>query len=164
MILIHSQRPARVQISPFLYARLHTRLLRGRVISDGDTPNSRHVAVVNQTFAHKFFPNRDPIGQHFGLGDASHSGDYEIVGVVEDAKYQNARVPAYPTAFMSLLQTPAEGVVRYKSLLPKGFIRLRIEPERVAKEFGREEFSAKGWWPPGSASGFAPKQSEGLES
>jgi predicted permease len=95
------------RVSSHYFETIGTRLLRGRVIDDDDTPSSRHVAVVNQTFAHKFFPNEDPIGQHFGLDDASHSGDYEIVGVVEDAKYQNARVPAYPTAFMALLQTPA---------------------------------------------------------
>lgn len=97
------------RVSPHYFDTIGTRLLRGRVIDDGDTPASIRVAVINQTFAHKFFPNQDPIGQHFGLGGASHSADYEIVGVVEDAKYQNARVPAYPTAFFSLLQTPAQG-------------------------------------------------------
>jgi ABC-type antimicrobial peptide transport system permease subunit len=35
----------------------------------------------------------------------SHSGDYEIVGIVEDAKYQDTRGPAYPTYFLPLLQT-----------------------------------------------------------
>jgi hypothetical protein len=91
-------------------------LLRGRAIGNDDTPSSRHVAVINQTFARKFFPNEDPIGQHFGLGGASHSGDYEIVGVVEDAKYQKARVPAYPTAFMPLLQTPPGDAGRDSSI------------------------------------------------
>ena len=95
------------RVGPHYFETIGTRLIRGRVIGDEDNPSSRHVAVINQTFAHKFLPNEDPIGQHFGLDDASHSGDYEIVGVVEDAKYQNARVPSYPTAFMPLLQTPA---------------------------------------------------------
>ena len=52
------------------------------------------------------FPNENPIGQHFGRGDESHSGDYEIVGIVEDAKYQDTRGPAYATFFLPLLQTP----------------------------------------------------------
>jgi ABC-type antimicrobial peptide transport system permease subunit len=38
------------------------------------------------------------------MGDAAHSGDFEIVGVVEDAKYQDARRPAYPTFFVPFLQ------------------------------------------------------------
>jgi hypothetical protein len=58
------------------------------------------VAVINRTLARKFFPKEDAIGQHLGLGDASHSGDYEIVGIVEDAKYVDARGPAFPTVFL----------------------------------------------------------------
>jgi ABC-type antimicrobial peptide transport system permease subunit len=44
------------------------------------------------------------MGKHFGMGDPSHRGDFEIVGVVEDTKYQDARAPAYPTFFMPFLQ------------------------------------------------------------
>ena len=40
------------------------------------------------------------------MGDTSHSSDYEIVGIVEDAKYQDTRGPAYATFFLPLLQTP----------------------------------------------------------
>jgi predicted permease len=86
--------------------------LRGRAIDERDTPAARHVAVINETFAHRFFPNEDPIGQHFGMEDASHSRDYEIVGVVEDAKYQDTRGPAYATLFLPLLQSPPGEPVR----------------------------------------------------
>jgi predicted permease len=92
------------RIGPHYFETLGTHLLRGRTIGLEDTPTSRQVAVVNQAFAHKFFPNQDPIGKHFGMGDPSHSGDFEIVGVVEDTKYQDARRPAYPTFFMPFLQ------------------------------------------------------------
>jgi ABC-type antimicrobial peptide transport system permease subunit len=46
------------------------------------------------------------------MGDASHSGDYEIVGIVEDAKYQDTRGPAYATFFLPLLQTVPADVLR----------------------------------------------------
>jgi len=42
----------------------------------------------------------------------SHSRDYEIVGIVEDAKYQDTRSPAYATFFLPLLQTPPGESVR----------------------------------------------------
>jgi predicted permease len=92
------------RIGPHYFETIGTRLLRGRTIGVEDTPTSRQVAVVNETFARKFFPNTNPLGRHFGIGDPSHSGDFEIVGVVEDAKYQDARGPAYPTFFMPFLQ------------------------------------------------------------
>ena len=92
------------RIGPHYFETLGTRMLRGRTIGVEDTPSSRQVAVVNQAFVRKFFPKQDPIGKHFGMGDPSHSGDFEIVGVVEDTKYQDARGPAYPTFFMPFLQ------------------------------------------------------------
>jgi predicted permease len=92
------------RIGPHYFETLGTRLLQGRTIGAEDTPSSRQVAVVNQAFAHKFFPKQDPIGKHFGMGDLSHAGDFEIVGVVEDTKYQDARRPAYATFFMPFLQ------------------------------------------------------------
>ncbi|MEJ2009498.1 MAG: ABC transporter permease [Acidobacteriota bacterium] len=95
-------------VGPDYFKTIGTRLVRGRTIGDQDTPTSLKVAVINQTFAKKFFPKQDPIGQHFGLGDASHAGDMEIVGIVQDAKYQDARGPAYPTFFMPFFQIPKD--------------------------------------------------------
>ncbi len=95
-----------VRISPHYFETIGTRLQRGRAIGDQDTPTSRFVAVVNRAFANKFFPHKDAIGEHFGVEDASHSGDYEIVGIVEDTKYVRATEPAWPTFFLPLLQIP----------------------------------------------------------
>jgi len=44
------------------------------------------------------------MGKHFGFGDAHNAGDFEIVRITEDAKYQDAREPAYPTFFPPFLQ------------------------------------------------------------
>jgi predicted permease len=61
-------------------------ILRGRDISPADTADSRHVAVVNEAFARKFFPHEDPIGKHFGRAGVSPRL-YEIVGIAKDARY-----------------------------------------------------------------------------
>ena len=55
-----------LRVSPNYFETIGTRLLRGRTIAEQDTPTSTHVAVVNETFAKKFFPGEDPIGKHFG--------------------------------------------------------------------------------------------------
>lgn len=93
-----------VRVSSDYFQTIGTPLVRGRFIDASDTPTSHHVAVINETFARKFFPNADPIGKHFGAGDASHVGDCEIVGIVGDAKYADARDSAWPTYFRPLLQ------------------------------------------------------------
>jgi predicted permease len=61
-------------------------IVRGREISEQDTATSRHVAVINETFARKFFKTEDPIGKHFGR-DGLGSRQYEIVGIAKDARY-----------------------------------------------------------------------------
>jgi predicted permease len=92
-------------VSAHYFETIGTRLVSGRFIDESDTPASRHVAVVNETFARKYFPKGDALGQHFGVGDASHANDFEIVGVVGDAKYNDVRHEPYAMAFFSLLQT-----------------------------------------------------------
>jgi predicted permease len=104
--------PSWNRVGPRYFETIGTRLTRGRAIDERDVPGVRNVAVINETFARGFFPNEDPIGQHFGMGDVSHTGDYEIVGIVEDAKYQDTRGPAYATFFLPLLQTAPGQPVR----------------------------------------------------
>ena len=99
--------PSWLRVGPHYFETIGTRLLQGRAIDERDTPAATHVAVINDTFARRFFPNENPIGRHFGMGDVHHSDDYEIVGIVEDAKYQDTRGPAYATFFLPLLQVPS---------------------------------------------------------
>ena len=56
--------------------------------------------MINQAFVKKFFkPGEDPIGQHLGRNEAKNAGDFEIVGVVEDTRYQSARDQPSPMYF-----------------------------------------------------------------
>ena len=108
----HWTAPSWNRVGPHYFETIGTRLLQGRTIDERDAPTAPRVAVINETFAHRFFPNENPVGQRFGMGDASHSGDYEIVGIVEDAKYQDTRGAAYATYFLPLLQVPSGDQLR----------------------------------------------------
>ncbi len=92
------------KISSRYFETIGTRLLQGRSINDHDQLSSRPVAVVNRTLADRYFKHRNPIGRRFGIGGPEHAADYEIVGIVEDAKYFSTYEPAYPTFFLPLLQ------------------------------------------------------------
>jgi predicted permease len=92
------------RVSPRFFETVGQQIVRGRGITDQDTATSRMVAVVNQAFVKKFFPNQDPIGQHFGTFDQKYAASYEIVGVVADAKYNNPRDPVRPFFFRPITQ------------------------------------------------------------
>jgi len=99
----HGDYASWLRIGPNYFPTIGTRLLRGRAIGEMDTPTSTRVAVVSERFAKKFFKDQDPIGKHFGA-DSKHTADFEIVGVVEDAKYQDTHGQAYSTYFLPYLQ------------------------------------------------------------
>lgn len=82
-----------------------TPILRGRGITEQDTANSRHVAVISETFARKFFKNENPLGKHFGQDTIASERDYEIVGVAKDARYlHNFSEPIRPFFFLPASQ------------------------------------------------------------
>jgi predicted permease len=92
-------------VGPRYFETVGTRLLRGRPIEERDTPDSRRVAVINDALARRFFPNEDALGKHLGFNSIRHGGDYEIVGIVENTKYRDPKIPAEPMVFLPLLQT-----------------------------------------------------------
>ena len=79
-------------------------IVRGRGFTDQDTANSPQVVLVNQTFVKRFFPNQDPIGQHFGIDFPQFSGSFEIVGVFADFKLNNPRDDIRPVFLRPLTQ------------------------------------------------------------
>ncbi len=95
------------RVSPGYFRTLGTKVLLGRTFDQRDGPNSQPVAVVTEEFVRRFLPNQNPIGRRFGIGDERDAGDREIVGVVENAKYDSPREDPTPMAFLPLLQGKA---------------------------------------------------------
>jgi predicted permease len=94
-----------LRVGPEYFDIVGHRVLRGRGITIHDTATSTPVVVVNETFVKKFFPKgENPIGAHFGVSGMESSGDWEIVGVVSDIKYNNLRHPVRAMYFRPLLQ------------------------------------------------------------
>jgi predicted permease len=92
------------RVSPHFFETIGQPVVRGRGFTEQDTATSRMVAVVNQAFVKKFFPNEDPIGRHFGVFDQKYASDFEIVGIVADAKYNNPDEPVRPMYFRPMTQ------------------------------------------------------------
>jgi predicted permease len=93
-----------LRVSAGYFETIGTRIVKGRAFTERDDASSRNVAVVNQTFASKFFPNEDPIGKRFGDLDPRYAGNFEIVGVTEDTQYRGATRTIPPTFFLPAAQ------------------------------------------------------------
>jgi predicted permease len=96
-------------ITPGYFEVLGIAVLRGRGFTHEDHDTARKVAVVNQTFARKFFGDADPIGKRVGLCTSrpcrtSPEGMMEIVGLTEDAKYVDLREERRPMLYVPFTQ------------------------------------------------------------
>src|SRR3989440_379892 len=61
---------------------------RGRDFTDQEEKVENRVAIVNETFAKKFFPGQDPVGKRFNFSGAENPF-WEIIGVCGDGKYNS---------------------------------------------------------------------------
>ncbi len=96
-----------ILVGPDYGRTLGVPLILGREIDIRDTPASQKIAVVNQSFAQSFFPGENPVGRRFFFGDENdpeRGEELEIVGVVGDVRYDNAKDKPGRTAYRPILQ------------------------------------------------------------
>ena len=75
--------------------------LRGRDFRDDENKKESRVAIVNETFAQKFFHGQDPIGKRFNWR-GPNDPFWEIVGVVPDGKYNSLGEDPKPALYTPL--------------------------------------------------------------
>jgi putative ABC transport system permease protein len=92
-------------VAPGYFATLGIPLLAGRDFREEDDAHAAPVAIVNETFAKRFFPGRSPIGERIGLGFGGGAATMEIVGLVADSKGATVGEPAHPFAYHPYGQT-----------------------------------------------------------
>ena len=94
-----------VQVGPSYPQTLGIPLLQGRAPDVRDTAARPMVAMVNQAFVRRYLSSVNPVGRHFGVDEKP---DVEIVGVLADAQFHNARSAIEPMAFIAELQKASQ--------------------------------------------------------
>ena len=80
--------PNAAVVSPGYFATMGIPFVKGRDFTEQDTAARPKVVIINETMAHYFFGNKDPLGKKIGTDDDPKvPPDREIIGVVKDAKY-----------------------------------------------------------------------------
>jgi putative ABC transport system permease protein len=117
-------------VSPGYLPTLRMPLLAGRNFDSADMQR-KDVAMVNQTFARKFFPGLNPIGLTYLAGWPFRQ--IEVVGLVEDPKFESLREKAHPATFLPLGQVPPvfgeEETFELRTVIPPSRL---ISPVRTA--------------------------------
>jgi predicted permease len=127
-------------ITPDWVRALGGRMVRGRDFTETDTLHAPGVVLINETFARRFFPDEDPIGQHIRMGTGQppltatdHHGIPEwsqIVGIVRDISSLHPRPVVVPEVYASYWQWPMQN--------PTMLVRTSDDPAKMAESIRRE--------------------------
>lgn len=101
-----AQRPVMVleMISPSYFETMRTPLLAGRMFTEHDDAQAPLVAIVNQTLAHRYWPNERAVGKNIYLGRLTVP--MQVVGVTADIKNVKLAGAASPEIYMPFAQRP----------------------------------------------------------
>jgi putative ABC transport system permease protein len=95
------------RISPFYLNTMGIALLRGRPLSDRDGPDAPLVILVDETLAHQYWPNEDPIGRRMKLW-----GEFrEVVGIVGQVHHYGLEKQPEPTIYAPFEQMTDRSMV-----------------------------------------------------
>lgn len=104
-------------------------LRSGRYFSEHDAKDSRHVAVINETLAHRYWPHEDPNGRFIEMR-AFGAGRCEIVGIVADIRQMTLSDEPAPGIYIPYTQEP----MPWQTLV----VRTKNDPMSLADPIRRE--------------------------
>jgi predicted permease len=100
-----------LELGSRFFETMGIRILYGRAVDEHDRSEGLHAVVVNEEFAHHFFPAENPVGKTFrGSNDLT----YQIIGVCADWRVEQFRDPVRPTFYSAWMQDPHSGSVQFE--------------------------------------------------
>jgi putative ABC transport system permease protein len=115
-------------VAPGFFRAMQIPLVAGRDFTAADGDGAPRVMAINESFARRFFPGRDPIGQRVKLSMSTTEKDMpwrEIVAVVRDFKQRSLNEAPRPADFVPY----AQGLISPLSLV----IRTSDAPDTVVE-------------------------------
>ena len=93
------------------FRTMETPVLSGRIFGPEDRRGATETAIVNESFANRYFAGRNPIGESFQIEATPGQPQplYQIVGLVKDTKYTDLREDFAPIAYLAAAQESEYG-------------------------------------------------------
>jgi putative ABC transport system permease protein len=97
-------------VTPAYFSTLEIPLVAGREFTDEDRLGTEKVAIVNESFARKYFGEpQNALSHHFCWGAGNVTPDIKIVGVVKDVRHTNLRDQIRRSVFTPFQQAKEAG-------------------------------------------------------
>jgi putative ABC transport system permease protein len=75
-------------------------LLRGRNFTDQEASEAKHVVLISESLAERYFPGEDPLGKRITVPMSEKPVPTEIIGMVGDVRYDSLTDQAEPTVYL----------------------------------------------------------------
>jgi putative ABC transport system permease protein len=92
-------------VTPEFFTSIHSPQLRGRDFNEHDTATGQWVAIINESAAHRFWPESDPLGQAFTILNSPEERPRTVIGIVRDIPL-TLEGELRPAIYTSYLQQP----------------------------------------------------------
>ena len=120
----------RIRISPDYFKVLQSTLLRGRSFTEGDEDGKPLVAIIDETTARKYWPDRDPLGRRVRFARDATKPWTTIVGIVKDIKSDGLDIDGVPHIYVSTYQDSSKRLsVVLRTSLPATLLEPQIRHE-----------------------------------
>jgi len=115
-----------VYVTPGYFETLQIPLLAGRTFTNSDGPNTTPVAIVNRSFAKRFYHDANPVGRTLNKGIV-------IVGVVGDVQLSSGLNPIAPLQTEETMYIPAAQMIQPQYLT---LIHTWFQPSWIVRTAG----------------------------
>jgi predicted permease len=138
-----------VAAGPRFFETLQIPVLAGREFTDRDVADGPSVAIINDAYAKRFFPNRPPLGERLAASVSGERRDLEIVGLVQSVSASGLRTPPAAAVYVPHSQMrgafPTTVVVRATGPLDRAAaaIQQALQPRAEGKALGVQRLSTR---------------------
>ena len=128
-------------VKPDYFKAMRIPVLEGRAFMDTDTKDSPLVVIINEAFARKHFPDRNPIGQQVMIdrGD-SKAPPCEVVGVVGNSLHDSLTLQPGPEFYVPFSQDPGRSLDFVLRVASTNLVGLNSEVKRAVHEVDKDLF------------------------
>jgi len=120
-------------VTPDYFTVLQASLVRGRYFTEDDDPGRQPVAIVDESTARTYWPDRDPIGRRLSIrslrGNAANLPWCTVVGVIKDIKSDGLDQSGAPHIYRPIYQFPGSRALTKSVTVRTSLSAANLEPQ-----------------------------------
>jgi putative ABC transport system permease protein len=128
-----------LMVKPDYFKTMKIPILQGRAVNRSDTKDSPPVIMINESFAQKHFPNRNPIGQQVIMDQPENKVlAREVIGVVANTRHDSLAEPQGPEIYVPFTQDPGRSLDIVLRVSSTNLAGLNADVKRTIREIDKD--------------------------